>query len=112
MRRSFILRGALDQRPPLETTFNRQGRHSIDDILRAFADAGMTARKTYAMQDLFEVAEHAIGSPHFREAYQACATQPLPVDVDTLWRQLGLESGRVTELVPNSLADIMTRRWP
>jgi hypothetical protein len=70
-----------------ERTGNRYG---LEDSLRAILAAGGSIERDWSVVRVFEVADQAVGVPVLRELYEEMASQPITVDLKTLWQQLGV----------------------
>jgi len=69
-------------------TENRKG---LRDALRAIVAAGGTARRQWPIARMLEVGDAATGVPVLAELYARMRADPAPVDLDALWRELGVE---------------------
>jgi hypothetical protein len=66
------------------------GAKSLDDALRAVLAAGGSIAVAWSIDRILEVGDVATGVPVLRELYQRMAHDPAPVDLDDLWRRLGV----------------------
>ena len=75
-------------------TGNRRG---LRDALRAVVAGGGSIAEAWPLSRALALADRATGVAVLAEAYARAATRPVPVDLDRLWRQLGLrrQDGRV-----------------
>jgi hypothetical protein len=80
----FCLRADLLIR---ERTGNRYG---LEHSLRAILAAGGSIDRDWSVDRVLDVADQAVGVPVLRELYEEMAFQPLRVDLQTLWQQLGI----------------------
>jgi hypothetical protein len=64
---------------------------SLQDALRAIVNAGGTIETEWEITRAFGVGDRAVGVPALRELYDKMKSTPAPVDLDALWRQLGVE---------------------
>jgi hypothetical protein len=73
-----------------------QNRLGLQDALRAILSAGNIVTSS-RLPPLFEIGDRATGVPVLGELYERMKDQPAPVDLDALWRDLGvrLDGGRV-----------------
>ena len=72
-------------------TSNKLGlEHALGGILAA---GGNNARR-WSLEDAFAAGDRATGVPVLRELHAAMGTSPHPVELDALWRQLGIVSER------------------
>jgi hypothetical protein len=69
-------------------TGNQKG---LQDALRAIVNAGGTIETEWEITRAFGVGDRAVGVPALRELYDKMKSTPAPVDLDALWRQLGVE---------------------
>ena len=69
-------------------TGNQKG---LQDALRAIVNAGGTIETEWEITRAFGVGDRAVGVPVLRELYDKMKSTPAPVDLDALWRQLGVE---------------------
>lgn len=67
------------------------GRRSLDDALRGILAAGGNASVRWSIEALLDAGDRATGVPVLRELYARMATEPVPVDLDALFRRLGVE---------------------
>jgi hypothetical protein len=74
-----------------------QNRLGLQDALRAILAAG-NIETTSHLPPLLAIGDQATGVPVLTELYERMKDQPAPVDLDALWRKLGvrLEDGRVS----------------
>jgi predicted metalloprotease with PDZ domain len=72
-------------------------RRSLDDALRAVLAAGGNVSQRWEVDDVLATGDAATGVPVLRELYAKMATAPAPVDLEQLWRRLGVgvRDGRV-----------------
>jgi hypothetical protein len=73
------------------------GRRSLDDALRAVLAAGGNVAERWEMEQVIAVGDGATGVPVFRELVAQMGPKPAPVDLEALWRRLGIgvHGGRV-----------------
>src|SRR5271169_5851838 len=69
-------------------TNNRKG---LDDALRGILNAGGDIRYDWSIEKALTVGDEATGVSVLLPLYQKMKNQPYPVDLDTLWKQLGVE---------------------
>jgi hypothetical protein len=93
-------------------THNRKG---LQDALRAIVAAGGTIDQEWSIEKAFAIGDQATGTHVLTELYGQMGNAPKPVDLDALWKQLGIERTgdgvRLDDSAP--LADIrkaITRR--
>ena len=87
-------------------TNNQKG---LQDALRAIVLAGGTIDTSRPVQQLFQTGDQATGTHVLEEMYRQWSETPVPVDLDQLWRQLGIES-RQGRLTFNSVAPLSAIR--
>jgi hypothetical protein len=77
-----------------ERTANQKG---IADAVRGIRSAGGTVDAEWSVERVIEAGDRATGVPVLRELYQRMKDRPEPVDLDALWKQLGisLRGGRL-----------------
>jgi hypothetical protein len=63
----------------------------LQDALRAIVNAGGTIETEWEITRAFGIGDRAVGVPVLRELYDKMKSTPAPVDLDALWRQLGVE---------------------
>ncbi len=75
-------------------TGNRKG---LEDALRAILKAGGTIESDWPLARTLEIGDRGIGVPVLRELYDRMKGAPAPVDLATLWKELGIgrRGGRV-----------------
>jgi len=69
-------------------TANKKG---LEDALRAILKAGGTIESDWPLPRTLEVGDRAIGGAVLRELYGKMKASPAPVDLDALWKELGVE---------------------
>ncbi len=80
----FFLLADVDIR---RRTNNQKG---LEHALRAIAAAGGTIEKAWSIDQVIAVGDEATGVPVLRELYDRMKDKPAPVDLDDLWRRLGV----------------------
>jgi hypothetical protein len=65
-------------------------RYGLEHSLRAILDAGGSIERDWTVDQVLDVADQAVGVPVLRELYEEMASEPLTVDLRTLWQQLGI----------------------
>ena len=91
-------------------TDNRLG---LRDALRGILDADGDMTKSWTIEATLAAGDKAIGVPVLSELYTKMRAEPVPIDLDELWKSLGVEmrDGRV-RLVDAPLAKIRTAITP
>jgi hypothetical protein len=69
-------------------TANKKG---LEDALRAILKAGGTIESDWPLLRTLEIGDRAIGGAVLRELYEKMKASPAPVDLDALWKELGVE---------------------
>jgi hypothetical protein len=69
-------------------TNNRLG---LQDALRAILDQGGTLEQRWSVRKVLNTGDRATGVTVLIETYEAWRAKPVQVDLDELWRQLGVE---------------------
>lgn len=71
---------------------------SLRDALSALLGAGGNITRSWRPQRVLEVFDSAVGAPVFRNLYDRMSHSAYPVDLDAIWRQLGVsnQNGTVT----------------
>jgi hypothetical protein len=67
-----------------------QGRKSLDDVLRAVNAAGGDGSATWTLERVFAVAKDATGTDVLQELHGRLGEKPEAIDLDGLWRRLGV----------------------
>jgi hypothetical protein len=72
-------------------------RQGLDDVLRAIVADGGTIEQSWDVDRVIAVGDRAAGAPVLRRLYFRMGMSPDRVDLDALWRSLGVrhENGRV-----------------
>jgi hypothetical protein len=65
-------------------------RYGLEHSLRAILAAGGSIDRDWTIDQVLDVADQAVGVPVLRELYEEMAFQPVTVDLQTLWQQLGI----------------------
>jgi predicted metalloprotease with PDZ domain len=69
-------------------TGNKKG---LEDALRAILKAGGTIESEWPLTRTLEIGDRATGVAVLRELYDKMKASPAPVDLDALWKELGVE---------------------
>jgi hypothetical protein len=79
----------------IEIRTRTRNLRSLDDALRGILAAGGNTAVRWDMAHTIAVGDAATGVPVLAELYAAMAETPVPVDLDALWKRLGVRpSGR------------------
>ena len=83
-------------------------RFGLRDALRAVLADGGTLEHRWTVREALKIGDRATGVTVLTDTYEAWRTKPVQVDLDDLWRQLGVErQGRTAVLRDDApLADI------
>jgi hypothetical protein len=65
-------------------------RKSLQDALRGVLDSGYSMQASASPMQIFEAADRAVGVAVLVPMYQQMKADPYPVDLDKLWRELGI----------------------
>ena len=71
-------------------THNAKG---LEDALRAIVRAGGTIESNWPLQKALRIGDEATGVRVLSELYEKMKATPAPVDLTSLWKQLGVERG-------------------
>jgi hypothetical protein len=77
-----------------EKTHNKKG---LQDALRAIRNSGGVIDQDWEIEQAFSVGDKATGTTVLRDLYRKMSDKPVTVDLDSLWKKLGVElkDGRV-----------------
>jgi hypothetical protein len=65
-------------------------RAALENGLHAILRAGGNSSEVWSLQQTLEVADSAVGVPVLRDLAKNYAYRPGPIDLDELWRKLGV----------------------
>jgi hypothetical protein len=65
-------------------------RFGLEDSLRAILAAGGTIDRDWTIDRVLEVGDRAVGVSVLHELYEQMASQPVTIDLEALWRRLGI----------------------
>jgi predicted metalloprotease with PDZ domain len=84
-----------------EQTQNRKG---IQDALRGILNAGGVITQDWEIERALAVGDKATGTTVLTDLYHEMSDKPAPVDLDALWKKLGIQrkSDGSIELVPGA----------
>lgn len=71
-----------------------QNRFGLEHALRGVIDAGGTNASRWPLADVLEAGDRATGVPVLRELYAEMCSSPHPVDLDAIYKLLGVEIAR------------------
>ena len=85
-------------------------RHSVDDAIRAILDAGGDGAATWSLDRVLSVGDQATQTTVLKDLHDELGPRPGAVNLDALWRQLGVQyrSGVITFDDSAPLAGIRT----
>lgn len=83
-------------------TANRKG---LQDALRGVVAAGGNVESRWPIERVLETGDRTVGVPVLEEIYDRMKAAPLPVDLDRLWRRLGVR-GEGAELTLDDSAPL------
>jgi hypothetical protein len=63
----------------------------LENALRAIVTAGGTIDTEWGLARVLAVGDKAIGTPILHQLYEKMKASSAPVDLDGLWRQMGIE---------------------
>jgi len=72
-----------------EETHNKKG---LQDALRGILSAGGDIRYDWKLEDALKAGDRATGTSVLTELYAKMKDRPMPVDLSTMWKQLGVEA--------------------
>jgi hypothetical protein len=81
----------------IEIRKQTQNKKGLQDALRGILNAGGDMREDWELEKAFEAGDRAVGVDVLLKLYDQMRDHPMPVDLDALWKQLGIrqESGSV-----------------
>lgn len=77
-----------------------KGRLTLADALRAIHQGGGDIRTIWPPRRVFAVADRAIGAPVLTQLAARVMGEGLSIDLDALWRKLGVQQGAFDERAP------------
>jgi hypothetical protein len=66
-------------------------RFGLEHALRGILAAGGSIERDWTVERVIEVGDKAVGVPVLRELYEEMGSKPVTVDLESLWRQLGIQ---------------------
>lgn len=83
-----------------EQTHNKKG---LQDALRGILKAGGDIRYDWKLEDALKAGDQATGTTVLIDLYGKMKDQPMPIDLSTMWKQLGVESdGKTVHLIEDA----------
>lgn len=67
-----------------------RGKRSLQDALRAIVDAGGDGSEGWKVARVFQVGDRATGTTVLRDLYDQMALKPDRIDLEALWKKLGI----------------------
>jgi hypothetical protein len=75
----------------IEIRKRTQGQKGLVDALRAILQAGGNIREYWEIEPTLRIGDEAIGVPVLVEQYRKWRANPVTIDLDALWKQLGVK---------------------
>jgi hypothetical protein len=69
-------------------------RHTLRDGLRAIVAAGYDITRSSDLRPVLELADRTAGVSVLAELYDEMRARPEPAEIESLWRDLGIEDAR------------------
>ena len=69
-----------------------KNRYGLQNALRANVDAGGTIDKDWPLTQVFSIGDQATGTHVLTDLYKQMSRTPKKVDLDQIWKELGVES--------------------
>lgn len=85
-------------------------RKSLRDALRAIVAAGGTSARNWSLRETLRRGDDAVGSPVLERLYDDLHGAPKAVDLDALWRALGIEVTDAGDIRFNDAAPLAAMR--
>jgi len=85
-----------------------QNAKGLQDALRGILEAGGDIREDWELQKALEIGDRATGTHVLMNLYGSMKDKPVEVDLDALWKQLGVtvEDGKVVLVDDRALAGV------
>lgn len=95
-------------RADVEIRRQTQNAKGLQDALRGILDAGGDIREDWELQKALETGDRTTGTHVLMNLYEEMKNKPVEVDLDSLWKQLGVkaENGKVTLVDDAPLAGV------
>ena len=74
----------------IEIRRRSDNRRGLRDALRAILENGGRIDREWELRRALSVGDRAIGAPVLQDLYEAMRAKPAPVDLEALWRELGV----------------------
>ena len=88
-------------------TNNKKG---LEDALRGILDAGGNINEDWTIEKAFEIGDKAAGVDVLKKLYAAWKDTPMHVDLDPMWKQLGVEASGGTVVLKDDAPMSAVRR--
>lgn len=97
----------------LEIRQRSEGKRSLDTVTRALLASGGTNAHKWSLSRLRRAVDKAAGFPIFRKWYDLFGPKPMQVDLEALWKKLGLRfEGKNVALQENPLRAALLKNLP
>ena len=74
----------------LEIRKRTGNKRSLEDALRGILAAGGNGEARWGLDDVLRKGDEAVGAPVLEELHAAWGAQPVTVDLERVWRELGV----------------------
>src|SRR5580704_6129331 len=88
-------------------TGNKKG---LEDALRAILNAGGNINEDWTIEKAFEIGDKAAGVDVLQKMYTDCKDAPMHVDLDVMWKNLGIEANGGTVVLKDDAPMSAVRR--
>ena len=88
-------------------TDNKKG---LEDALRGILDAGGTINEDWTIEKAFQIGDKAAGVDVLQKLYAAWKDTPMHVDLDAMWKELGVEASGGTVVLKDDAPMTAVRR--
>ncbi len=81
----------------IEIRKRTQNKKGLEDALRAIVNAGGTIESDWPLTKALRIGDDAAGVPVLSELYEKMKAAPTPIDLESLWKKLGVQrrAGRI-----------------
>jgi hypothetical protein len=94
----------------VEIRARTSGARSFDDVLRAMVATGASVAERWDVERFLAIADDATGTHVVRELFQRLALAPGRVDLDAMWRELGVRAEGGTVVLDDAAPRASIRR--
>jgi hypothetical protein len=84
-------------------------RHCVDDAIRAILDAGGNGDATWSLERVLKVGDKATHTSVLKELHKELGPKPGAVDLDALWKRLGVKYNQGVITFDNTAPDASIR---